>query len=145
MFRERLSDHLVPCLSQFAAASGNDAHWKPLNFQVLLKTRHSSALVKRNILLLIPNEVYFSGCELSRTRCDTVQCVISSKCYWTPLDHHAVRLYCCFAEEPKPQRRAFQASNEKLHFANCQRMAHSYLFANLNCFILFPTVELHEM
>ena len=44
-FKERLSSHLAPCLAQFAVAAGNDAQWKPLNYQVLLKTRHSSAQV----------------------------------------------------------------------------------------------------
>ena len=44
-FKERLTNHLTPCLAQFAVAAGSDAQWKPLNYQVLLKTRHSSALV----------------------------------------------------------------------------------------------------
>ena len=45
-FKERLPSHLVPCLAQFAVAAGSDAQWKPLNYQVLLKTRHSSAMVR---------------------------------------------------------------------------------------------------
>ena len=45
-FKQRLTNHLVPCLSQFAVAAGNDAQWKPLNYQVLLKTRHKSAQVR---------------------------------------------------------------------------------------------------
>ena len=45
-FKERLSSHLAPCLAQFAVAAGSDAQWKPLNYQVLLKTRHSSAMVR---------------------------------------------------------------------------------------------------
>ena len=44
-FKQRLANHLAPCLAQFAVASGSDAQWKPLNYQVLLKTRHSSAMV----------------------------------------------------------------------------------------------------
>ena len=52
-FRERLTNHLAQCLAQFAVASGSDAQWKPLNYQVLLKTRHSSATVSVDFLTMM--------------------------------------------------------------------------------------------
>lgn len=41
-----MSQHLVPCVGQFSVALADDAQWKTLNYQVLLKTRHSSAKVR---------------------------------------------------------------------------------------------------
>ena len=32
---------LAPCLAQFAVAAADDALWKQLNYQVLLKARHN--------------------------------------------------------------------------------------------------------
>lgn len=37
----RVSSLLAPCLSQFAVAVADDALWKQLNYQVLLKARHN--------------------------------------------------------------------------------------------------------
>ena len=45
-FKERISRCLAPTLAQFAVAAGNDAQWKPLNYQVLLKTRDKSSVVR---------------------------------------------------------------------------------------------------
>ncbi|KAK3716752.1 hypothetical protein QZH41_018234 [Actinostola sp. cb2023] len=45
-FQDRISKQVVPCLAQLAVAAGNDTDWKPLNYQVLLKTRHSSSQVR---------------------------------------------------------------------------------------------------
>ena len=45
-FKERISRCLAPCLARFAVAAGNDAQWKPLNYQVLLKTRDKSSVVR---------------------------------------------------------------------------------------------------
>ena len=36
---------VVPCVSQFAVVSKDDANWKSLNYQVILKTRHKSPKV----------------------------------------------------------------------------------------------------
>lgn len=58
-FKERLSNHLAPCLAQFAVASGSDAQWKPLNYQVLLKTRHSSAMVSFTSARFVFENRYF--------------------------------------------------------------------------------------
>ena len=44
-YQLRVTQHLVPCLGQFSVAMGDDTQWKTLNYQVLLKTRHSSSKV----------------------------------------------------------------------------------------------------
>ncbi|XP_064652664.1 HEAT repeat-containing protein 1-like [Lineus longissimus] len=49
----RINDHLVPCIGQFALASGDDSAWKPLNYQICLKTRHSSPKVRFAALKLV--------------------------------------------------------------------------------------------
>lgn len=53
VFQERVSKNLVPCLAQLAVTAGKDVHWKPLNYQVLLKTRHSSPQVVCATFVLI--------------------------------------------------------------------------------------------
>lgn len=45
-FQERVTGHLVPCISQFSVAMADDSLWKPLNYQILLKTRDSSPKVR---------------------------------------------------------------------------------------------------
>ncbi|XP_067928293.1 HEAT repeat-containing protein 1-like [Watersipora subatra] len=48
-----VTDHLVPCLSQLAIAAGDDSLWKPLTYQICLKTRHSSAEVRKGALRVL--------------------------------------------------------------------------------------------
>ena len=45
MFDKRVSDHLAPCIAQFAVAAGDETYWKTMNHQICLKTRHSSSQV----------------------------------------------------------------------------------------------------
>ncbi|XP_078352830.1 HEAT repeat-containing protein 1-like isoform X2 [Oculina patagonica] len=86
-FKERLSNHLAPCLAQFAVASGSDAQWKPLNYQVLLKTRHGSAMVRlaalkvlegfharlgEDFMVLLPETIPFLA-ELMEDECFEVE------------------------------------------------------------------------
>lgn len=40
-YTERVVNHLVPCLGQLAVATHDDILWKSLNYQVLLKTKHT--------------------------------------------------------------------------------------------------------
>ena len=47
-FQERVTKHLIPCLAQFSVAMADDSLWKPLNYQILLKTRDSSPKVRRS-------------------------------------------------------------------------------------------------
>jgi U3 small nucleolar RNA-associated protein 10 len=56
-YRERVSRHLVPCVAQLAVAVNHDSLWKPLNYQVLLKTRSSNPVV-RFAALSIVDELY---------------------------------------------------------------------------------------
>lgn len=41
VYQTRVTKHLVPCIAQFSVAMGDDSQWKVLNYQILLKTRHS--------------------------------------------------------------------------------------------------------
>uniref|UniRef100_A0A8C5BFW7 HEAT repeat-containing protein 1 n=1 Tax=Gadus morhua TaxID=8049 RepID=A0A8C5BFW7_GADMO len=52
-YQLRVTQHLVPCLGQFSVAMGDDTQWKTLNYQVLLKTRHSSSKVRFSALLMV--------------------------------------------------------------------------------------------
>jgi hypothetical protein len=45
-FQERVTRHLIPCIAQFSVAMADDSLWKPLNYQILLKTRDSSPKVR---------------------------------------------------------------------------------------------------
>ncbi|KAG1661115.1 HEAT repeat-containing protein 1 [Nymphon striatum] len=46
VYEERVKNYLSPCIAQFAVAVGEDQCWKKLNYEILLKTRHSSAKVR---------------------------------------------------------------------------------------------------
>ncbi|XP_048843510.1 HEAT repeat-containing protein 1 isoform X2 [Brienomyrus brachyistius] len=52
-YQRRVTQQLVPCVAQFSVAVGDDAQWKTLNYQILLKTRHSSAKVRYSALLML--------------------------------------------------------------------------------------------
>lgn len=41
LYRERVRGFLVPAIADFTAATRNDSLWKMLNYQLMLKTRHS--------------------------------------------------------------------------------------------------------
>eukprot|EP01122_Echinamoeba_exundans_P010342 TRINITY_DN3853_c0_g1_i1.p1 TRINITY_DN3853_c0_g1~~TRINITY_DN3853_c0_g1_i1.p1 ORF type:complete len:2182 (+),score=594.66 TRINITY_DN3853_c0_g1_i1:566-6547(+) len=56
-YRERVSRHLVPCVAQLAVAVNHDSLWKPLNYQVLLKTRSSNPVVRFSALSIV-DELY---------------------------------------------------------------------------------------
>lgn len=45
IYKTHITKHLVPCIGQFAIAMGDDSQWKVLNYQILLKMRHSSPKV----------------------------------------------------------------------------------------------------
>ncbi|XP_064605769.1 LOW QUALITY PROTEIN: HEAT repeat-containing protein 1-like [Liolophura sinensis] len=53
LFEKRVGTHLVPCLAQFAVAAQDDALWRSLNYQILLKTRSPSAEVRFAALLVL--------------------------------------------------------------------------------------------
>ncbi|XP_053600509.1 HEAT repeat-containing protein 1 [Plodia interpunctella] len=48
--KTRAAEYLIPCISQFAVATGDDSLWKLLNYQVLLKTRHNDAEIRLTAL-----------------------------------------------------------------------------------------------
>jgi len=52
---EYIDTHLVPCVSQLAIAAGDDSLWKPLIYQVCLKTRHQNPSVSLLFILNIIN------------------------------------------------------------------------------------------
>uniref|UniRef100_A0A674HBP0 HEAT repeat-containing protein 1 n=1 Tax=Taeniopygia guttata TaxID=59729 RepID=A0A674HBP0_TAEGU len=86
-FQERVTAHLIPCIAQFSVAMADDSLWKPLNYQILLKTRHSSSKVrfaallalievaqklKENYLVLLPESIPFLA-ELMEDECEEVE------------------------------------------------------------------------
>ncbi|XP_048392427.1 HEAT repeat-containing protein 1 isoform X2 [Stegostoma tigrinum] len=86
-YRDRVTNHLIPCIAQFSVAIGDDSVWKPLNYQILLKTRHSSPKVrlsalimllelagklKENYMLLLPETIPFLA-ELLEDECEEVE------------------------------------------------------------------------
>ncbi|KAL2099230.1 hypothetical protein ACEWY4_005710 [Coilia grayii] len=87
VYQDRVAKHLVPCIGQFAVAMGDDSQWKVLNYQVLLKTRHSSPKVrfssllmvlelagrlKENYMVLLPETIPFLA-ELMEDECEEVE------------------------------------------------------------------------
>ncbi|XP_052098508.1 HEAT repeat-containing protein 1-like [Mytilus californianus] len=45
-YEKRITDHLVPCIVQFAVSSQDDSLWKSISYQILLKTRHDTSKVR---------------------------------------------------------------------------------------------------
>ncbi|XP_051867261.1 HEAT repeat-containing protein 1 isoform X2 [Pristis pectinata] len=86
-YKDRMTNHLIPCIAQFSVAIGDDSLWKPLNYQILLKTRHSSPKVrfsaltmllklagklKENYMVLLPETIPFLA-ELLEDECEEVE------------------------------------------------------------------------
>ncbi|KAK2499157.1 hypothetical protein MC885_011626 [Smutsia gigantea] len=86
-FQERVTKHLIPCIAQFSVATADDSLWKPLNYQILLKTRDPSAKVrfaalitvlalaeklKENYIVLLPESIPFLA-ELMEDECEEVE------------------------------------------------------------------------
>ncbi|XP_055495531.1 HEAT repeat-containing protein 1 isoform X1 [Leucoraja erinacea] len=86
-YKDRVTKHLIPCIAQFSVAIGDDSFWKPLNYQILLKTRHSSPKVrfsalimllelagklKENYMVLLPETIPFLA-ELLEDECEEVE------------------------------------------------------------------------
>lgn len=86
-FQERVTQHLVPCIAQFSVAMADDSMWKPLNYQILLKTRDSSPKVRfaalitvlavaeklrENYIVLLPESIPFLA-ELMEDECEEVE------------------------------------------------------------------------
>uniref|UniRef100_A0A8C3FEI2 HEAT repeat-containing protein 1 n=1 Tax=Chrysemys picta bellii TaxID=8478 RepID=A0A8C3FEI2_CHRPI len=86
-FQERVTMHLIPCIAQFSIAMADDSLWKPLNYQILLKTRHTSPKVrfaalltlvelagklKENYMVLLPESIPFLA-ELMEDECEEVE------------------------------------------------------------------------
>ncbi|KAK2820168.1 hypothetical protein Q5P01_023127 [Channa striata] len=87
VYQQRVTQHLVPCVGQFSVALADDSQWKTLNYQVLLKTRHSDAKVrfsallmlmelaaklKENYMVLLPETIPFLA-ELMEDECEEVE------------------------------------------------------------------------
>uniref|UniRef100_A0A3Q1EQT7 HEAT repeat-containing protein 1 n=1 Tax=Acanthochromis polyacanthus TaxID=80966 RepID=A0A3Q1EQT7_9TELE len=87
VYQQRVSQHLVPCLGQFAVALADDSQWKTLNYQVLMKTRHQDSKVrfssllmlmelasklKENYVVLLPETIPFLA-ELMEDECEEVE------------------------------------------------------------------------
>uniref|UniRef100_A0A6Q2WUA3 HEAT repeat-containing protein 1 n=1 Tax=Esox lucius TaxID=8010 RepID=A0A6Q2WUA3_ESOLU len=87
LYQTRVTQHLVPCVGQFCVAVADDTQWKTLNYQVLLKTRHTSAKVRfsallvllelaaklrENYMVLLPETIPFLA-ELMEDECEEVE------------------------------------------------------------------------
>ncbi|KAJ7987637.1 hypothetical protein DPEC_G00328550 [Dallia pectoralis] len=87
IYQTRVTQHLVPCVGQFCVAVADDTQWKTLNYQVLLKTRHSSSKVRfsallvllelaaklrENYMVLLPETIPFLA-ELMEDECEEVE------------------------------------------------------------------------
>lgn len=87
VYQQRVSQHLVPCVGQFSVSLEDDALWKTLNYQILLKTRHTNAKVrfssllmlmelasklKENYMVLLPETIPFLA-ELMEDECEEVE------------------------------------------------------------------------
>nr|XP_046233291.1 HEAT repeat-containing protein 1 isoform X2 [Scatophagus argus] len=87
VYRQRVTQHLVPCVGQFAVALADDTQWKTLNYQILLKTRHTDSKVrfssllmllevasklKENYMVLLPETIPFLA-ELMEDECEEVE------------------------------------------------------------------------
>ncbi|XP_067100166.1 HEAT repeat-containing protein 1 [Osmerus mordax] len=87
LHQTRVTKHLVPCVAQFSVAMGDDTQWKALNYQILLKTRHSSSEVRfsallmllelagklrENYMVLLPETIPFLA-ELMEDECEEVE------------------------------------------------------------------------
>ncbi|XP_075059835.1 HEAT repeat-containing protein 1 [Mixophyes fleayi] len=86
-YHMRVSRSLVPCIAQFSVAMADDSLWKPLNYQILLKMRHSSPKVRfaallvlvdlveklrENYMVLLPESIPFLA-ELMEDECEEVE------------------------------------------------------------------------
>ncbi|XP_061782683.1 HEAT repeat-containing protein 1 isoform X2 [Nerophis lumbriciformis] len=86
-YQQRVTQHLLPCVGQFAVSLDDDTQWKSLNYQVLMKSRHSDAKVrfssllmltelaaklKENYMLLLPETIPFLA-ELMEDECEEVE------------------------------------------------------------------------
>ncbi|KAM3930872.1 HEAT repeat-containing protein 1 [Leptodactylus fuscus] len=86
-YQARVSQNLVPCIAQFSVAMADDSLWKPLNYQILLKMRHSSPKVRfaallvlvdlveklrENYMVLLPESIPFLA-ELMEDDCEEVE------------------------------------------------------------------------
>ncbi|KAM7381034.1 hypothetical protein PAMA_012054 [Pampus argenteus] len=87
VYQQMVTTHLVPCVGQFSVALADDTQWKTLNYQILLKTRHTNAKVrfssllvlmelaaklKENYMVLLPETIPFLA-ELMEDECEEVE------------------------------------------------------------------------
>jgi hypothetical protein len=83
----RVSSLLAPCLSQFAVAVADDALWKQLNYQVLLKARHNLPQVSAmgNVTLSLHQEpfdiIFLYMCYVSSLTATSLQFTTTFECY----------------------------------------------------------------
>ncbi|KAM4041921.1 HEAT repeat-containing protein 1 isoform 2-T2 [Anomaloglossus baeobatrachus] len=86
-YQTRVGQSLVPCIAQFSVAMADDSLWKPLNYQILLKMRHSFPKVRfaallvlvelveklrENYMVLLPESIPFLA-ELMEDECEEVE------------------------------------------------------------------------
>ncbi|GBN78552.1 HEAT repeat-containing protein 1 [Araneus ventricosus] len=60
-YQERISNYLCSCIARFMAAVSDNTLWKKLNYQILLKTRHDSPIVRFATIQVIREVVTVMG------------------------------------------------------------------------------------
>uniref|UniRef100_A0A8D3E7J4 HEAT repeat-containing protein 1 n=1 Tax=Scophthalmus maximus TaxID=52904 RepID=A0A8D3E7J4_SCOMX len=108
LYQQTVTQHLVPCVAQFSVALNDDAQWKTLNYQILMKTRHSDAKVrfssllmllelasklKENYVVLLPETIPFLA-ELMEGELFMCQCCVTLRFIRSPVG--------CVSEELDP-------------------------------------------
>ncbi|XP_023233611.1 HEAT repeat-containing protein 1-like [Centruroides sculpturatus] len=70
-YQDRIIIYVSPCIAQFAVALADDTLWKPVNYQIMLKSPHNSPKVRfatlhelvqklgENYLILLPESIPF--------------------------------------------------------------------------------------
>jgi U3 small nucleolar RNA-associated protein 10 len=104
----RMTSHLVPCLGQMAVTAGTDVIWKPLNTQVLLKTREDRAATRIAALQTVEEFYQRLGEEFLVLLPETIPFLaelMEGKCITTPLQQvHNVYLLGFIDDDPAVER-----------------------------------------
>lgn len=90
-FQERVTAHLVPCIAQFSVAMADDSLWKPLNYHILLKMRHTSSKVGSYQNLFFPVALENVKCPKKQKWVSqiTTEVLITVLCYHQVPEMHA--------------------------------------------------------
>ncbi|CAH0381352.1 unnamed protein product [Bemisia tabaci] len=72
-WQDRCENLLIPCIAQMAVSAGDDNLWKPLNYQILLKTQHTNPEVRKVALKTVCAVAIKLGDDFAPLLPETVQ------------------------------------------------------------------------